>query len=179
MRRRDVAAVFLSAPVAHALQHAHKAAADRSKASLTYLSAATAAELEALAAQIVPSGDTPGAREAGVIFFIDRALATFARHERQAYREGLAAVQAKRKELFPASVSIVSLSAADATELLRAIETSQFFELLRTHTIMGYLGNPSLGGNRGRAGWQAIGFEDRHGFQTPFGYYDDPKNGPV
>ena len=28
-------------------------------------------------AQIVPSDDTPGAREAGVIYFIDRALATF------------------------------------------------------------------------------------------------------
>ncbi len=32
------------------------------------LTAAEAAEFEAIAAQIIPSGDSPGAREAGVIY---------------------------------------------------------------------------------------------------------------
>jgi gluconate 2-dehydrogenase gamma chain len=38
---------------------------------------ATAAEIEAIAAQIIPDDDTPGARQAGVIQFIDRALAGY------------------------------------------------------------------------------------------------------
>jgi hypothetical protein len=51
-------------------------------------------------------------------------------------------------------------------------ETAGFFELLRTHTLYGFLGNPSYGGNRDRAGWKLIGFEDRMAYQPPFGYYD-------
>ena len=35
-----------------------------------------AAEIEAIAARIIPSDATPGAREAGVVYFIDRALST-------------------------------------------------------------------------------------------------------
>ena len=34
-------------------------------------------EVEAMAAQIIPTDDTPGAREARVMNFIDRALVTF------------------------------------------------------------------------------------------------------
>ncbi|PYT19675.1 MAG: hypothetical protein DMG57_44565 [Acidobacteria bacterium] len=33
--------------------------------------------IAAIANQIIPSNDGPGAREAGVIYFIDRALSTF------------------------------------------------------------------------------------------------------
>ena len=31
---------------------------------------------------------------------------------------------------------------------------------------------PAYGGNRDGVGWKLIGFEDRHVFQPPFGYYD-------
>jgi hypothetical protein len=31
---------------------------------------------------------------------------------------------------------------------------------------------PTYGGNRDGVGWKLIGFEDRHTFQPPFGYYD-------
>ena len=49
--------------------------------------------MEALASLIIPSGSTPGAREAGVIYFIDKALATFDRDKREAYRQGFAAFE--------------------------------------------------------------------------------------
>ena len=136
------------------------------------LDAETAAEVEALTAQIIPSTDGPGAREAGVIYFIDRALATFARDDREAYREGMAQVQAKRSKLFPSSSSIRALSAEQQMALMQAIETSEFFELLRTYTVLGFLGNPSYGGNRDKVGWRQIGFEDRMIWEPPFGYYD-------
>ncbi len=32
---------------------------------------------------------------------------------------------------------------------------------------------PSYGGNRDKAGWHLIGFDDRHFWQPPFGYYDE------
>ncbi len=137
----------------------------------------TAGEIEAIANQIIPSADGPGAREAGVIFFIDRALSTFAADDREAYRIGMAQFQQKRRELFPNSTTIASLTNQQQIALIRAIEASEFFELLRTHTVLGFLGNPSYGGNRGGIGWKQIGFEDRMMYQPPFGYYDAQVNG--
>ena len=111
------------------------------------------------------------------IFFIDRALATFDVDKREAYRTGLDEVQTKRRTLFPDSTSIAGLTPAQQIELLRAIEKSEFFELLRYHTALGFFGSPSYGGNRNGAGWKLIGFEDRMTFEPPFGYYD--ANGPL
>ena len=154
-----------------AQQHAHSAAVAGSP-HLETLDADTAAEIETLAAQIIPSTGGPGARETGVIYFIDRALATFASEERETYRNGMAQFQAKRKELFPQSASIASLSDRQQITLIRSMETSDFFEVLRTHTVLGFLGDPKYGGNRGKAGWRQIGFEDAMVFEHPFGYYD-------
>jgi len=134
------------------------------------------AEIEAIAAEIIPSIDGPGAQEAGVIVFIDRALSTFDAGKREAYRTGMAQVQQKRAELFPASHSIAGLTPDERIALIHAIETWPFFEMVRTHTLMGFLGNPSYGGNRGKVGWKHIGFEHRMAFQPPFGYYNAPEN---
>lgn len=169
--------------IAAAQQHAHEAVTSNPRPAFGYFDARSAAEIDAMASQIIPSDDTPGAREAGVIYFIDRALATFDRDKRAAYQAGLAAVQAKRKELFPQSESIASLAPAQQIALLHAIEKSEFFELVRFHTLLGFLGAPSYGGNRDQVGWKLIGFEDRMTFQPPFGYYDheaggESKDGP-
>ena len=153
-----------------AQQHAHQASTP--PAVLGVFSAAEAREIEAIANQIIPGGDSAGAREAGVIYFIDRALATFDAGKRALYTEGLALAQKKRTELFPGSTSIADLAEDRQVRLLQAIEKTQFFEQVRTHCIMGFLGNPSYGGNRGLAGWKSIGFEDRFHFEPPFGYYD-------
>jgi len=160
------------AEVASAQEHAHSAMQAATPPHLDVLDPQSAAEIEAIAAEILPSDDGPGAREAGVIFFIDRALSTFDKDKREAYRAGMAEVQRKRQELFPGSASIVALTGGQRIELVRAIETTAFFELLRTHTLLGFLGNPSYGGNRGRVGWKHIGFEDHMAYQPPFGYYD-------
>lgn len=167
----------LAPQILAAQQHAHQAAQAGNAAgplatALQVLDPAAAREIEALAARIIPTDDTPGAREAGVIYFIDRALATFARDKRTAYRNGLRQVQARRKELFPASTSIAALAAEQQDQLLGAIEKTGFFDLLRTHTVLGFFGPPGYGGNRNQVGWKLIGFEDRASFQPPFGYYD-------
>ncbi len=164
------------ADVLSAQQHAHTTAGSATPHFET-LDPATAAEIEAIAAQIIPSTDGPGAREAGVIYFIDRALSTFAADQRESYRTGMAELQRKRQELFPNSSTISSLTSQQQIALIQAIEASDFFALLRTHTVLGFLGNPSYGGNRGEIGWKQIGFEDRMMYQPPFGYYDAQVNG--
>jgi len=159
-----------------AQQHAHKAIESGAAATFSVLRPAEAKEIEALASQIIPSDETPGAREAGVIYFIDRALATFDGDKRALYRRGLAETQAKAARMFGAR-NIAALRPEQQIELLHAIEKTEFFAQLRTHSILGFFGNPSYGGNRDEVGWKLIGFEDRFHFEPPFGYYDGPDAG--
>src|SRR5580658_8852100 len=98
------------ADIATAQQHAHEAVQSSTPPWFQTLDPATAAEIDAITSQIVPSTDGPGAHEAGIIFFIDRALSTFDADLRDAYRTGMAEVQKKRRELFPNSASIAALT---------------------------------------------------------------------
>jgi hypothetical protein len=168
-RRRilELALASHAAAIAEAQQHAHQAAnagnpdtKAGTQGKLQSLSAEEAEEVGALASLIIPSGSTPGAREAGVAYFIDRALATFERDKREAYRQGLHAVKARREELFPGSTSIASLKPGERIRLAEAIEKTEFFETLRVHTVMAFLGRPEYGGNRNQAGWALIGFKE-------------------
>src|SRR6202047_2620516 len=83
-----------------AAEHAHQAAKSDHPA-LEVFTADQAREIEALAACIIPSGETPGAREAGVVYFIDRALKSFFSDALSVYQTGLDAVQKNTAELFP------------------------------------------------------------------------------
>jgi gluconate 2-dehydrogenase gamma chain len=157
--------------VVAALQHAHSLGAAHD-AEFQALDPEAAREIDALICQIIPSTDGPGAREAGVIYFIDRALATFASDDLPHYRAGLSEIQQKRKQLFPESKSVASLKGDQQIEVIRSIEHSDFFDLLRTHAVFGFLGNPSYGGNRNKIGWAQIGFDAHISYQHPFGYYD-------
>ncbi len=141
-----------------------------------FFSGEQAAEVEAATAQIIPTDDTPGAREAKVIHFIDRALTTFDRDKQPCYTQGLRDLQAKVRELFPQTESFSDLTSAQQVQVLEAIEKTEFFELLRLHTIMGFFARPDYGGNYNQVGWKLIGFEDKSTFSPPFGYYDAEYN---
>lgn len=129
-----------------------------------------------MTAQIIPSDDAPGAREARVIYFIDRVLVTLERDKQTAYTRGLKDLQEKTQELVPGSKVFSSLTVEQQIHLLTAIEKTDFFELVRFHTITGFLANPEYGGNYNQAGWKLIGFEDDMHFEPPFGYYDREEN---
>jgi len=131
-----------------------------------------AREIEAMTAQIIPSDDAPGAREAHAVYFIDRALVTFERDKQRSYTRGLEDLHRKTLELFPRVQRFSELGSEDQVRLLRAIENSDFFEIVRVHTIMGFLSNPEYGGNSDQMGWKLIGFEESHSHEPPFGYYD-------
>ena len=131
-----------------------------------------AADIDAMASQIIPTDDTPGAHEARVIFFIDRALVTFARESRPVYIQGMKDLQAKTKELFPNATKFSALTSAQQIQVLTAIEKSPFFNTVRNHTVIGFFASPVHGGNHNKVGWKLIGFDDSLEFKPPFGYYD-------
>ena len=153
-------------------QHTLRAVAAGAPAKFDFLTADQAAEVEAIASLIIPTTDTPGAREAGVVYFIDRSLHTWAADQQKPFSDALAAVDAKRKELFPASASFASLAVARQTELLRAIEKTPAFGLFHFSTVAGFFCNPEDGGNRDMVGWKLIGFDHAPAHTPPFGYYD-------
>jgi gluconate 2-dehydrogenase gamma chain len=158
--------------IAAAQEHAHHAVLEPNATEFEFFDRRGAAEIAAIAAQILPSDDGPGATEAGVIYFIDRALTSFDTDKQEVYRKGLREIEDARRRMFPSAESVASLSNEQQIELMRSIEASEYFEVVRTHTVLGFLGSPSYGGNRGKVGWKHIGFEDRMSFEPPFGYYD-------
>ncbi len=131
-----------------------------------------AAEIKAIACRIIPDDETPGADRAGVIWFIDRALAGYDQDKREVYQRGLRDMQAKRAQMFPGSSSIAALSTDQQNQLLHATEQTEFFQMVRYHSILGFLGHPMYGGNRDQAGWKALGLEYSMRYEPPFGYYD-------
>jgi len=158
--------------IAAAQEHAHHATLLQAPTRLEVFTSEQSVEVEAIAAQIIPTDDTPGAREARVIYFIDRALATFAADERAAFVEGLNDLQKNTRKRFGKTKRFSDLSSAQQTELLKRIEKGQFFELVRTMTILGMFSNPEYEGNYDRIGWKLLGFEDEFHFRSPFGFYD-------
>lgn len=156
-----------------------KAAQSGQPMKLQFFTPDQAAEVEAIAAQIIPTDDTPGAREARVINFIDRALTTFAKNSQQAYTKGLADVQAQASQLVPGSTKFSALTSEQQIKVLTAMEKTPFFNTVRTHTVIGFFASPVHGGNQGKVGWKLIGYDDSLNFRAPFGYYDaQPQPGP-
>jgi gluconate 2-dehydrogenase gamma chain len=138
------------------------------------LSDADAAEIEAAAAQIIPSDDTPGAREARVVYFMDRALKTFAKDQRDTFVKGAKELRTRAAKAQRGAKSFASLTSAQQIAVLTEMEKDKksFFNALRGGTIMGMLANPEYGGNFNKAGWTMIGFNDQFSWSAPFGWYD-------
>jgi gluconate 2-dehydrogenase gamma chain len=158
--------------IAEAANHVHAAAQAGEDRKISFLSAAQAADVEAVASQIIPTDDSPGAREAGVVHFIDLALSTFLSQLAADYREQLTAFQAGFRERHPAAASFASLSSERQVEYLKGVDGTPFFATTRLLTLLGMFSLPAHGGNRDGIGWKILGFEDAHVFRPPFGYYD-------
>jgi gluconate 2-dehydrogenase gamma chain len=124
--------------------------------------------LEAITARIIPTDDVPGAREAGCVNFIDKALANEDAELRPVYEAGLPAIDAvaNKKHDRP----FVELTGEEQDALLAELQdgkadgwsapvpSQQFFEAVRVQTIIGFLSDPTHGGNRDYAGWKVVGY---------------------
>ena len=147
-------------------------AAQGAPPSFGFFTAEQAVEIEAMAAQIIPTDHTPGAREARVVQFIDRALVTFARSSQPVYRKGLEELLGQSRQVVPAASRFSALTSPQQIQILTEMEKTPFFNLVRTHTITGFFASPIHGGNANKIGWQLIGYDDSLNHQAPFGYYD-------
>jgi len=141
-------------------------------ARLSVLSKSQAEALDAAASRILPAVDgRPGAHDAGVIYFVDRALATFNAGQRGFYKDGIADLDRRARRRQPEAL-FAALPEAAQDDVLREIEKTPFFAAIRMDTIVGTFAVPGWGGNRDFAGWRMIGLDHQPSFQPPFGEYD-------
>jgi gluconate 2-dehydrogenase gamma chain len=175
--------------IAAAAQHAHSLAHADHPAHFEILTPAEATEVTAIAARIIPTDEKPGATEAGVVYFIDRALKTFARDQLLIYRTGLLDINQLTNEMFPGIQLFSSASPEQQDKVLAEISKDQpppqrgqrnmtgkpsdFFQVILVHTMLGFFADPSAGGNRNYVGWKLIGRDPEPAFSPPFGYYDE------
>jgi len=173
--------------VLSAATHAHQAAKSTVPPKLEFFTPEQAVEIEAISARVIPTDETPGAHEAGVVYFIDRALLTFASDAQPIYNIGFPTLQGRVNELFPAIGKFSSATPDQQDQVLHSFAPAagmkprafgalppepDFFEIVRQHTIIGFLIDPDTRGDSHGYGWKLIGREREHMFQSPFGFYD-------
>jgi len=145
------------------------------------LSAEEWATVEAISARLIPTDLEPGAREAGCVNFIDKALAHEDAALRPLYRTGLRGTDAVARAMAGAPFRALPPERQDA--VLCALEDGkatawpagspsapEFFAQIRLHTLWGFLADPAHGGNRDYAGWRVLGYpggRHHHGGYTP------------
>ena len=134
---------------------------------MTCLTESEVSVLGAILDRLIPGDEHgPGAVEAGVLMYVDRALAGPLAGLRPAYASNLLAADAYAVEV--SGGPFVSLDPVRQDAVLRALEdgsapgfdpsSAEFFALLRQHAVEGMFADPAHGGNVGFAGWRLIGF---------------------
>lgn len=137
------------------------------------LTTAEAREVIAIAARILPTTDTPGATEAGAVYFFDKAFSTYFASMKDAARGMLAGFQAGVPAAFPGAELFSDLDADDQDAYLKSVENTPFFQGARFMTLVGVFGMSMHGGNRDDIGWKLVGMDGPpHAWSHPFGYYD-------
>lgn len=135
--------------------------------ALLFLNPREAATIDAVVGHIIPSEEgSPGAREAGVTEYIDRALSGFMRDLQPVYREGLAEFEAFAVET--AGAPYLDLDGEQQLAVIAELDElsgarpdaflGQFYRIVREHTVQGFFGDPAYGGNRDLVGWKLVGF---------------------
>jgi len=147
--------------------------AKQESSTFAVLNATDAADFAAIAARIIPTTDTPGANEAGVIHFIDRALGAELEDKLEILRAGLANLNSRVSAAEPDIRRFANLGPDAQDKLLTDIEGGNFFGNLWNLTMTGFFAMSSYGGNNSNIAWNLIGFEGNHGaWVYPFGHYD-------
>lgn len=139
-----------------------------------FLSPDQATLFDAISATLVPTTDTPGAREAHVVRFIDHALATFMKERQKEFTAALTSFSEFVAANRPGGKPFSELPEEDQIAVMTEYEKKnrQPFNQLRGATMTGMFSPPQYGGNFQKAGWQLIGFVDQYSWVPPFGYYD-------
>jgi gluconate 2-dehydrogenase gamma chain len=143
----------------------------QTRSVLTRIEART---VEAMAERIFPTTDTPGAKEAGALSYLENALLGAYRSCLTTYRRGLRDLNRHTRQAF--GRPFPDLNASEQDSVLADLESdrvptvrngAEFFELVRRHVLEGVFGDPEYGGNRDLVGWHLVGFPGQQ-----FGYRD-------
>ncbi len=130
------AAITAAAHHAADMAAADMAAADVAAApqwkGFQFLSESDSKDVDAIAGQIVPSGATPGAREAHAVYFIDRAMSTFFAAWSAEFRAGLAEFQSKFQAVHPDATSFAAGGSEIQIAFLKTVDRTPFFETIRS-----------------------------------------------
>jgi len=136
-----------------------------------------AATIAAFTDRLMPGADgKPGAREAGVLNYIDLALAGAYADLQEFYRRGLAQLDVYCRKTY--DKSFPQLEPARQDEVIAALEegkptgftwpaAQEFFNTIRTHTMEGMFADPIYGGNKDFIGWRLVGFPGAQAVFTP------------
>ena len=140
-----------------------------------FLTADQAKLFDVFTAHLIPTDDTPGAREAKVVRFADHLLAKLFPEFRKDFTDALAAFAEFASHYRPDGATFLELSSREQIDVIREFERLKpdvFFFPLRAFAMAGMFCHPTHGGNVGKVGWKLIGFEDQYSWAPPFGYYD-------
>ena len=142
-----------------------------------WLNGEESAAIAAFAERLMPGEPgKPGATDAGVLNYIDLALAGAYADQRDFYRRGIAQLDAYCRKT--QNTPFAQLPAARQDEVIAALEQDKaegfswpsaqaFFNTVRTHTIEGMFADPVYGGNKDFAGWRLVGFPGAHPAFSP------------
>jgi gluconate 2-dehydrogenase gamma chain len=170
LRRAGVVGAAAAVPAAAAPE---AALAEAELAELRQMKALTpgeAAVVGAVCERLIPSDSTgPGAREANVIRYIDRALAGDLSAFRGPYSQAVAALNGYAQSKHGAAFTALTAEQQDGIltdmDLARVPASAGFapnakavFEMIRTHTVQGMFGDPAHGGNTNFVGWRLVRF---------------------
>ena len=138
---------------------------------LTNLTARETEILSAMVDRLIPSDELgPGALDAGVIRYIDRALSEAESDTADAYRSGLAALDTYSR--YTRGGPFIDLSTIDQDSVLIDVQigaatgagvgfvggSGSFFNMVKSHTWQGMFGDPEYGGNVNFAGWDLLDY---------------------
>lgn len=136
-----------------------------------------AATVEAFTERLLPGAPAqPGARDAGVLNYIDLALSGAYSGQQDFYRRGLAALDAYCRNAH--GKPFVQLTGTEQDTVIKALEEGKashfswpsaqaFFNTVRTHTMEGVFADPIYGGNKDFAGWRLVGFPGAQSLFSP------------
>jgi len=161
----------ISVPAALALAETACTARDEAAAFNT-LTVAEGRELDAITARILPTTDTPGAREAGVVYFLDTVLGDQFADQMGGFRGLMGKFMAGIESRFAGAKTFSDLSESDQDAYLTDNDQTPFFGMVHAFTLMGFFAMSKYGGNKDNIGWKLIGFDGHGAAQPPFGYYD-------
>jgi gluconate 2-dehydrogenase gamma chain len=131
------------------------------------LSADEARTLEAMCERIIPADQDPGAAWAGVVTFIDRQLLGPYRRLRKTYKLGIIGTNATGLAMFGKPFGALTSQQQDAVlqtmdkgqargDYWKQVSAKAFFDLVVSHTMQGFYGDPRHGGNRERVSWKML-----------------------